>query len=67
MLNCDGGLSWVECLPNSSLGMQSPFEVYYGRQPNRFGNKLSLSKAQIFDVLEEGENNFKLRSPKKKH
>ena len=47
--------------------MQSPFEVYYGREPNRFGNKLSLSKAQIFDVLEEGENNFKLRSPKKKH
>lgn len=48
VINSDGELNWVENLPiyqqlynespHSSLGMQSPFEVYYGRQPNRFRN-----------------------------
>ena len=45
--------------------MQSPFEVYYGRQPHRVRNKLSLGAIQSFEVPEEGENEFQLTSPKK--
>lgn len=45
--------------------MQSPFEVYYGRQSNRVRNKLSLGAIQSFEVPEEGENEFQLTSPKK--
>ena len=45
MLNCDKELNWLESLavyhqlyiesPHSSLRMATPFEVYYGRAPNR--------------------------------
>lgn len=45
--------------------MQSPFEVYYGRQLNRVRNKLSLSETLSFEVPEEGKNEFQLTSAKK--
>ena len=51
--------------PHSSLGMQSPFEVYYGRQPNSVRNKLSLGERKAFEVSEEDEREFQLKSPKK--
>ena len=73
-INGDGELNWAENLPNyqqlyesphSSLGMQSPFEVYYGRQPNRVKNKLSLGERTAFEVSEEDETEFQLKSPRK--
>lgn len=75
VINSDGELNWVENLPiyqqlynespHSSLGMQSPFEVYYGRQPNRVKNKLSLGERTAFEVSEEDETEFQLKSPRK--
>ena len=75
VINSDGELNWVENLPiyqqlynespYSSLGMQSPFEVYYGRQPNRVRNKLSLGERKAFEVFEEDETEFQLKSPRK--
>ena len=75
VVNSDGELNWVENLPiyqqlynespHSSLGMQSPFEVYYGRQPNRVGNKLSLGERKAFEVSEEDKTEFQLKSPRK--
>ena len=75
VINSDGELNWVENLPiylqlynespHSSLGMQSPFEVYYGRKPNRVENKLSLGERTAFEVSEEDEAEFQLKSPRK--
>ena len=75
VINGDGELNWVENLPiyqqlynespHSSLGMQSPFEVYYGRQANRVRNKLSLGERKAFEVSEEDETEFQLKSPRK--
>lgn len=45
--------------------MQSPFEVYYGRQPNRVRNKLSLGERNVFEVSEEDETEFQFKSPRK--
>ena len=45
--------------------MQSPFEVYYGRQANRVRNKLSLGERKAFEVSEEDETEFQLKSPRK--
>ena len=76
VISSDGELNWVENLPiyqqlynespHSSPGMQSPFEVYYGRQPNRVRNKLSLGERKPFEVSEEDyEAEFQLKSPRK--
>lgn len=75
VINSDGELNWVENLPNyqqlynesphSSLGMQSPFEVYYGRHPNRVTHRLSFGESKAFEVSEEEETEFQLSSPKK--
>ena len=51
--------------PHSSLGKQSPFKVYYGRQPNSVRNKLSLGERKAFEVSEEHKTEFQLKSPKK--
>ena len=45
--------------------MQSPFKVYCSRQPNRVSNKLSLGKRKAFEVSEEDETEFQLKSPRK--
>lgn len=74
VINSDGELNWEENLmiyqlynksPHSSLGKQLPFEVYYGRQPNRVRNKLSLAKRKAFEVSEEDKTEFQLKSPRK--
>lgn len=56
-------LNWVEYLPeyqklynespHSSLGFLTPFEVYFGRHPNRLKNKLFLGEKKEFEVQEE--------------
>ena len=53
-------LNWVEYLPeyqklynespHSSLGFLTPFEVYFGRHPNRLRNKLFLGEKKEFEV-----------------
>ena len=75
IINGDEELNWIENLPiyqqlynespHNSLGMQSPFEVYYGRPPNRVRNKLSLGERKVFEITEEGETEFQLKSPRK--
>ena len=74
VINSDGEMNWVENLPiyqqlynespDSSPWMQSPFEVYYGRQANRVRNKLSLGERKAFEVSEEDETEFQLKSPR---
>lgn len=39
--------------------------MYYGRQANRVRNKLSLGERKAFEVSEEDETEFQLRSPSK--
>ena len=39
--------------------------MYYGRQANRVGNKLSLGERKAFEVSEEDETEFQLTSPRK--
>ena len=70
IINSNKELNWVENLPtyqqlynespHNSLRMQSPFEVYYGRQPTRVRNKLSLGERKAFEVSEEDETEFQL-------
>lgn len=65
ILNGDGDLNWAEYVQqyqqlynestHSSLGLLSPFEVYFGRTPNRFRNKLRLGEKKDFEVPEENE------------
>lgn len=68
VINNDAELNWGENLtiyqqlynkfPHGLLGMQSPFEVYYGGQPNNVRNKLSLSERQPFEVSEKDKTEF---------
>ena len=61
-------LNWVEYLseyqklynesPHSSLGFLTPFEVYFGRPPNRLKNKLFLDEGMDFEVQDENEEAF---------
>ena len=61
-------LNWVEYLseyqklynesPHSSLGFLTPFEVYFGRPPNRLKNKLFLDYGMDFEVQDENEEAF---------
>jgi len=64
MLNsCNGDLNWVEYLPmyqqlynespHGSLGLLTPFEVYFGRPVNRLHNKLFIGEKKDFEVEEE--------------
>ena len=56
-------LNWVGYLPeyqklyngsqHSSLGFLTPFEVYFGRHPNRLKNKLFLGEKKEFEVQEQ--------------
>ena len=56
-------LNWLEYLPKyqklynespqSSLRFLKPFEVYFGRHPNRLKNKLFLGEEKYFEVQEE--------------
>lgn len=76
LLNCEKEFNWVESLavyqqlynesPHSSLGMATPFEVYYGRQPNRVKFRLSLAERKDLEVPEEDESNLQELSPVKK-
>lgn len=60
----NGQLNWVDSLPvyqqlyneslHRSLGMATPFEVYFGRQSNRISNKLSHKEKTTYEVGEEG-------------
>lgn len=75
VVNCDEELNWVENLPiyqllynespHSSLGMATPFEVYFGRQPNRLVLRLSLGENTEFEVPEEDAPELQGMSPKK--
>ena len=61
-------LNWVQYLseyqklynetPHSSLGFITPFEVYFGRPPNRLKNKLFLDEGMDFEVQDENEEAF---------
>ena len=75
VISNDEELNWGENLPiyqqlynqfpHGCLGMQSPFEVYYGSQPNSVRNKLSLSERQAFEVSEKDKTEFQLKPPRK--
>ena len=70
VINGDGELNWVENLPiyqqlynespHSSLGMQSPFEVYHGRQANRVRNNFHLAKGKLLKSLKRTKLNSSL-------
>ncbi|XP_068742406.1 KRAB-A domain-containing protein 2-like [Montipora capricornis] len=70
---CD--LNWVEYLqhyqqlynesPHRSLGFLSPFEVYFGKKPNRIRNKLFLVGKKECEVLEENNSNFETGDSKR--
>ena len=76
MLNCDKELNWVESpavyqqlydeSPHSSLGMATPFEVYYGRESNRVKFRISLAERNDLEVPEEDEPNLQELSLVKK-
>ena len=61
-------LNWVEYLseyqklynesPHSSLGFLTPFEVYFGRPPNRLKNKLFLMKEWILKFKTKMRRHF---------
>lgn len=64
--NNNGDLNWVEYLqqyqqlynesPHRSLGFLSPFEVYFGRKPNRYRKKLLLGEKKEYEVPEQFSN-----------
>ena len=70
LINNNGDLNWVEYLqqyqqlynesPHRSLGQLSPFEVYFGRKPNRHRNKLFLGGKKDYEVAEENSNGIEL-------
>ena len=72
MLKVNGDLNWAEYLqqyqqlynesPHSSLGGLSPFEVYFGRKPNRQRNKLHLGGKKDFEVPEENESEGRVQA-----
>ena len=76
LLNCDKELNWLESpavyqqlydeSPHSSLGMATPFEVYFGREPNRVKFRISLAERKDLEVPEEDEPNLQELSPVKK-
>ena len=75
MINNGGDLNWVEYLqhnqqlynesPHRSLGFLSPFEVYFGRKPNRIRNKLFLGGKKNYEVLEENNSSFETGESKR--
>ena len=75
--NNNGDLNWVENLqqyqqlynesPHRSLGQLSPFEVYFGRKPNRHRNKLSLGGKMDYEVPEENNNSIEMNECKRKN
>ena len=50
----------------SSLGMATPFEIYYGREPNRVKFRLSLAERKHLEVPKEDEPNLQELSTVKK-
>ena len=42
--------------PHSLLGFLTPFEVYFGRHPNRLKNKLFLGEKKEFEIQEQNYN-----------
>ena len=46
--------------PHRSLGQLSPFEVYFGRKPNRHRNKLFLGGKKDYEVAEENSNGIEM-------
>ena len=70
LINNNADLNWVDCLqqyqhfynesPHRSLGLLSPFEVYFGRKPNRYRRKLFLGGKKEYEVPEENENSFQM-------
>ena len=68
--NNNGDLNWVEYLqqyqqfynesPHRSLGQLSPFEVQFGRKPNRHRNKLFLGGKKDYEVPEENNNGIEM-------
>ena len=73
--NNNGDLNWVEYLqqyqqlynesPHRSLGFLSPFEVYFGRKPNRYRKKLFLGGKKEYEVPEENDNSFQMDEHKR--
>ena len=51
--------------PHRSLGFLSPFEVYFGRKPNRIRNKLFLGGKKNYEVLEENNSSFETGESKR--
>ena len=72
LLKVNGDLNWAEYLqqyqqlynesPHSSLGGLSPFEVYFGRKPNRQRNKLHLGGKKDFEVPEENQSEGRVQA-----
>ncbi|PFX28294.1 hypothetical protein AWC38_SpisGene7008 [Stylophora pistillata] len=68
-------LNWVEYLqhyqqlynesPHHCFGLVSPFEVYFGRKPNRYLKKLFHGGKKEYEVPEENNNSFQMDEHKR--
>ena len=66
----NGDLNWVEYLqqyqqlynesPHRSLRQLSPFEVYIGRKPNKYRNKLFLGGKKEYEVPEKNSQSIEM-------
>ena len=75
LINIAGDLNWSEYLQynqklynesaHRSLGFLSPFEVYFGRKPNRIRNKLFLGGKKEYEVLGENNSSFETGESKR--
>ena len=63
--NNNGHLNWVESLKQyqqlyNESPQLSPFEVYFGRKPNRYRNKLFLVGKKEYEVPDENSNGIEI-------